>query len=156
VIGPQGVPFDAYDPAAKAHLFDLLRALTGPALAVCGGHQALALAHGSTVAPVFGGHASGSYDGLQKELGFRSITHSANDPILCGVPKNAQMNVSHIEEVKELPDGFELLGTGDPCHIQLMKSHTDAVYGCQFHPEKGGDGASLLRAFLSLANLSLR
>ncbi|HIA03100.1 MAG TPA: hypothetical protein EYN66_14540, partial [Myxococcales bacterium] len=142
VIGPQGVPFDAYPTTAKEHLFALLKELTEPALAVCGGHQALALAHSSTVGPVFGGSASGSYDGMDKEVGFRTIIRAENDPILSGVPQHARMYVSHVEEVKSLPPGFRLLATGDPCRIQLIKARQRAVYGCQFHPEKGGDVAS--------------
>jgi GMP synthase (glutamine-hydrolysing) len=156
IIGPQGVPFDAYPAVAREHLFALLKALTEPALAVCGGHQALALAHGSTVGPVFGGSASESYDGMDKEVGFRTITRAENDPILGAVPQLSRMYVSHVEEVQSLPPGFRLLATGDPCRIQLMKATQRAIYGCQFHPEKGGDGTSFLRAFLTLANIPTR
>jgi GMP synthase (glutamine-hydrolysing) len=155
VIGPQGVPFNAYPRMQKSTLFELLTSLTGPTLAVCGGHQALALAHGATIAPVFGGTAGPSYEGMKKERGFRKIRALQSDPILLELPENSTMFVSHVEEVKKLPLGFELLAQGDPCRIQLMRKGDEPIYGCQFHPEKGGDGDKLMRAFFLLAGIPL-
>jgi GMP synthase (glutamine-hydrolysing) len=154
IIGPQGVPFDAYEGDALAGLFELLRGLEAPTLAVCGGHQALALAYGGRLGAVHGGEAAKSYSGMQKERGFRAIVGRIEDPILAKLPSPASMFVSHVEEVKELPAGFKVLAVGDPCRIQLVRVGEQFIYGCQFHPERGGDGEQLLRNFLRIARIS--
>ncbi len=150
VLGPQGVPFDAYPDADRARLFAFIRALEGPVLGVCGGHQALALAHGGTIAPVHGGAASGTYQGLHKELGFREVVLDTDDPMLAGLPARGSFYASHVEGVSELPPPLRLIGSGDPCRVQVIRVGERPQYGVQFHPERGGDGIALLRAFLSL------
>ena len=160
VIGPQGVPFDAYGEPRRTHLFELLRHVSGPPVAggrirpvlgICGGHQALVLAHGGAIAPVHGGLATGSYAGHVKETGLRHVAPElASDPLAAALP--GEFVVSHVEGVSRLPDEFELVGAGSPCRVQLVRYRGRPVWGAQFHPERGGDGDRFLRAWLSVVS----
>ncbi len=151
VLGPQGVPFDAYPAADRDHLFGLIRALQRPALGICGGHQALVLAHGGAIGPVHGGTASGTYNGLHKELGFRAVRMTSTDPLGVGLPAQAQFWASHVEGVTQLPAGLTLVGRGDPCEVQAVRVRDRLQWGVQFHPERGGDGETLMASFLRAA-----
>ena len=42
---------------------------------------------------------------------------------------------SHKDEVKTLPDEFEILADSDLCDIESFKHKQKDVYGIQFHPE---------------------
>ena len=157
VLGPQGVPFDAYPATEKQHLFNLIRSLQPPVLGVCGGHQALVLAHGGSIGPVHGGIAQHSYEGHQKETGFRPVrVNPSVDPLLSDLPENSRFYASHVEGVTTLPHTFELLGRGEACAVQIVRLRDRAHYGVQFHPELGGDGTALLHRFVALSGLSAR
>lgn len=150
VLGPQGVPFDAYPGPSLEAMFGLIRSLDRPTLGVCGGHQALALAYGGRVAPVLGGRtASGSYAGMEKLVGLFEVALD-DDPLTEGLNSPATFYASHVEGVTVLPDGFEVIGRGDPCLIQMMRMSGRPVWSTQFHPELGGDGAALLQRFVSV------
>lgn len=163
VFGPQGVPFDAYPETHRAHLFGLIRSATaaaprlaggqGPAvLGICGGHQALALAHGGAIAPVHGGVATGSYEGHRKETGRRVVRPEGGDPLITA---EGEFVVSHVEGVRVVPEGWVLVGEGTPCRVQALRAGDRRAWGVQFHPERGADGLPLLRRFLALAGLQV-
>ena len=166
VVGPQGTPFQGYDQTALEHLFSLLRRIDVPLLGVCGGHQALVLAHGGEIDPIFGDAPpnwdgpGASYKGLRKDRGFREITHVKEslecDPLMTHVPNPGRYFVSHVEEVSQLPSAFDVLAAGDPCRIQIVRRRGHLQYGVQFHPERGGDGPQVLKRFLELAGVQLR
>lgn len=40
---------------------------------------------------------------------------------------------SHKDEVKKLPDEFDVLATSRICEVEAMKHHDKPVYGIQFH-----------------------
>jgi len=148
VLGPQGVPFDAYPDLD--HMLTVIRSIGLPTLAVCGGFQALVLAWGGSLAPVHGGTATGVYRSLHKEVGLRTITwEEPRDPLVAGLPTQQRYVVSHFEGVSSLPTCFRLIGSGDPCRVQAIRLAEQPVWGVQFHPEKGGDGAALLARFIA-------
>jgi len=150
IIGPQGVPFDAYPQKARQHLFNLIQQLSTPTLAVCGGHQALVLAYGGSIAPVHGGKASKRYDGMPKERGYKTVTPAGLNKL---ITEPGQYFASHVEGVSKLPSVFELIGTGSTCAVQAIRLKDRPVYGVQFHPEKGGAGTAMLSRFLSVAGI---
>jgi GMP synthase (glutamine-hydrolysing) len=156
VIGPNGTPFPAYPPAFDRFL-GWVRARRGPTLGICGGHQALALAHGAPVGPVFRvPAATTSYAGMPKVQGETRVRMLGDpDPLLAGLPEEFTVAASHVDEVKEVPPGFRLLAIGDPCHIQVLRADRRPLWGVQFHPERpAGEGAAADYGALILANFA--
>lgn len=137
VLGPNETPFPAYPPAFDRFLA-WVRARRGPTLGICGGHQAMALAHGAPVAPV---HpvpaATASYAGMPKVSGPTRIRLLGDpDPLLEGLPEELVVMSSHVDEVKDLPPGFRVLALGDPSRIQILRADRRPLWGVQFHPER--------------------
>ncbi|MGM0575451.1 MAG: glutamine amidotransferase-related protein [Myxococcota bacterium] len=154
VIGPNEDPFPSYPPAFDAFL-GWLRRRRGPTLGICGGHQALALAHGAPVGPVHAvPAATTTYRGMPKVKGEVRIRLLGDpDPLLADLPEEIVVAASHVDEVKEIPPGFRLLALGDPSHVQIVRADRRPMYGVQFHPEKpAGDdaGGRLLANWLSM------
>ena len=62
--------------------------------------------------------------------------------------------MSHSDTIKQLPEGFELLGTTDSIPVAAYKSNTTTathpIYGLQFHPEvyHSTEGKTMLKNFL--------
>lgn len=155
VLGPNGTPFPAY-PAAFDTFLGWVRRRRRPTLGICGGHQALALAHGAPVGPVADVPAAReSYAGMPKLTGVHTIRWMGDpDPLLTGVEAECDVVVSHVDEVKDLPAGFRLMAIGDPCHVQAIRADRRPLYGVQFHPEKPCDdpaGRRILGNFIALA-----
>ncbi len=137
ILGPNETPFPAYPPAFDRFLA-WLRARRGPTLGICGGHQALALAHGAPIAPVHPvAAATTSYEGMPKVSGPTRIRLLGDvDPLLDGLPEEPWVMASHVDEVKDLPPGFRLLALGDPSRIQILRADRRPLWGVQFHPER--------------------
>jgi len=163
ILGPNETPFPAY-PAAFDRFLAWIRARRGPTLGICGGHQALALAHGAPVAPVHAvPAASDSYEGMPKVRGATRIRLMGDvDPLIVGLPEEPWVMASHVDEVKDIPPGFRLLALGDPSRIQILRSDRRPMWGVQFHPERPlppeqvepgvrSPGELLLANFLKLA-----
>ncbi len=141
VLGPNETPFPAYPPPFDRFLATV-RGRRGPTLGICGGHQALALAHGAPIGPVHPVPAATlSYAGMPKVSGAARIRLLGDlDPVLAGLDTEVTVQASHVDEIKELPPGFRLLAVGDPCHIQMIRADRRPLYGVQFHPERDPDG----------------
>lgn len=157
VLGPNETPFPAY-PAEFDAFLGWVRRRRGPTLGICGGHQALALAHGAPIGPVHAVPAAReSYAGMPKVSGPTGVRLLGEwDPLLDDLPLELRLHASHVDEVKDIPEGFRLLAIGDPCHVQMIKADRRPLYGVQCHPERaveddGGAGRRLLANFLALA-----
>lgn len=57
------------------------------------------------------------------------------DDIFHGLPRGFVVWESHNDEVKELPDLFELLAHSENCPVEAVKVRSRPLYGLQFHPE---------------------
>lgn len=138
VLGPNGDPFSSY-PAQFADFLGWLRAQRiRPMLGICGGHQALCLAHGAEVAPVLTREvAIESYAGFPKVTGMTVLrVLDAQDPLFEGLPDQFELAVSHVDEVKRLPPGFFQLASAEPAALQVVRRGGECVYGVQAHPER--------------------
>jgi GMP synthase-like glutamine amidotransferase len=137
VLGPNETPFPAYPPAFDRFL-GWVRARRGPTLGICGGHQAIALAHGAPVAPVHDvPAASTSYAGMPKVSGpIRIRLMGDPDPLVADLPEEFDVMASHVDEVKDLPVGFRVLAIGSPSRIQILRADRRPLWGVQFHPER--------------------
>lgn len=141
ILGPNETPFPAY-PAAFDRFLGWVRARRGPTLGICGGHQAIALAHGAPVAPVHDvPAASTSYAGMPKVTGpIRIRLMGDPDPLVTDLPEEFEVMASHVDEVKDLPVGFRVLAIGSPSRIQILRADRRPLWGVQFHPERPHPG----------------
>jgi GMP synthase (glutamine-hydrolysing) len=98
-----------------------------PILGVCYGHQVLASALGGRV------ESMGEY-----ELGYRTITRTADDELLAGIADDFVAFTTHSDAVTELPEGAELLAENDYGVHAFRCGH---AWGVQFHPEYDRDTA---------------
>ncbi|RYY68232.1 MAG: glutamine-hydrolyzing GMP synthase [Chitinophagaceae bacterium] len=113
-----------------------------PVLGVCYGAQ--------LTAKVFGGLVAKSN---KREYGRASFNISAEDPFLQGISTTSQVWMSHSDTIKELPEGFELLGTTESIPVAAFKgakATAHPIYGLQFHPEvyHSTEGKTILKNFL--------
>lgn len=120
---------------------DYLNKAHYPILGICVSHQFMA-AH-------FGGEAGPC---TTPEFGKTVLFVLEEDELFKGLPKKFQVWVSHNDEVKSLPQGFQLLASSDNCKVQAMKSTNKPLYGVQFHPEveHTEHGYDIFRNFLAL------
>lgn len=113
-----------------------------PVLGVCYGAQ--------LTAKIFGGNVAKSD---KREYGRANFQVSQTDTLLENLPSNSQVWMSHSDTIKQLPEGFELLGTTESIPVAAFKSANTAanpIYGLQFHPEvyHSAEGKNILKNFL--------
>jgi GMP synthase-like glutamine amidotransferase len=147
-------------------LFVLIRETRIPTFGFCGGHQLIAQAYGAKVGsmrPLKPGEkdpAPFHGPGLFKEWGFLPVRTVKTDPLFQGLGTTLVVQEYHYGEVKELPEGFDLLASDDECRIQAMKHRDKILYGTQFHPEdydeKHPDGRQILKNFFRIAGVAVR
>ena len=108
-----------------AHAFGL----GTPILGICYGHQLLAHALGGRVGP----------NPLGRQMGTVALQlDAAGDPLLGGLPRETDFQVTHVEVVLEFPPGAEGLA------VNAMDPHAayrvgPEAWGLQFHPEFDAD-----------------
>ena len=154
VLSPQGDPWPSYPPEDLEALGAWVRGFPGPILGVCGGHQFLALAFGGTVAPIRGKLEGTSYGGMFRERGPTAIEVERETRWFPGTKPGETITVieSHVEEVKSVPEGFDVIAKGAVSPAQAMAHRTRPILGVQFHPERATNkhpaGRQVLKAFL--------
>lgn len=109
--------------ATEARLAAAVRAGVA-VLGICFGHQLLAQALGGRVARNPRG----------REIGSVRLEQVAPDPLLGAHGDTAEVNMTHVDSVVELPPGAELIGRTalDPHAMLRFSPH---AWGVQFHPE---------------------
>ena len=72
--------------------------------------------------------------------------------ILKGLPPKFKTWASHMDQVVQLPDQFEVLARSNVCEIEAMKHLTRPLYGVQWHPEvvHTEHGQELLDNFIAI------
>ena len=115
--------------------------ITVPILGICYGHQMIADVWGAKVEK-----------GKSAEYGVSEITVDNEDVILKGLPEKFKAWVSHFDEVKELPEGFEALAHSETCGIEAMRHKERPVFAIQFHPEvwHTENGEKILENFIKV------
>ena len=113
-----------------------------PVLGICYGAQ--------LTAKVFGGRVDKSE---KREYGRAIFTKVKEDRFLENVSEASQVWMSHSDTIKELPEGFELLGTTESIPVAAFKRSGNEgfpLYGLQFHPEvyHSAEGKLILKNFL--------
>jgi GMP synthase (glutamine-hydrolysing) len=150
-----GSPFSVNDEKALVINVEDIAAKV-PVLGICYGAQ--------LTAKLFGGQV-GKSD--KREYGRATFKKDKEDALLQNVSPQSQVWMSHSDTIKQLPDGFELLGTTESIPIAAFKrkqkppvplkggaseeqSVTKALYGLQFHPEvyHSVEGKIIIKNFL--------
>lgn len=96
-----------------------------PVLGICLGMQIIADELGGRV----GGGEYGGYADVTVEL------LEESDPLTGSLYPETRVWASHADEVKELPEGFDLTGKSDVCGVESMSNTDRDLYGVQWHPE---------------------
>lgn len=114
-----------------------------PVLGICYGAQLTAKLYGGVVAK-----------SNKREYGRAIMQSSNNDALLKNVANSSQVWMSHSDSIKELPNGFEILGHTESIPVAAFKytqPSGNLIYGLQFHPEvyHSTDGKNILRNFLT-------
>jgi len=134
ILSGQSHPWSNYTDESLFGVFDVIRHSRQPILGVCGGHQQIALAYGSTVAVMRRLGPGTGYENCLRERGFFDI-ETDGEGIFAGLPRRLSVWHSHFDEVKELPEGFKRTATNETCPIQAMQHNTRPLFSVQFHPE---------------------
>ena len=132
--GPSSV-YEAGAPNCDPGIFEM----GIPVLGICYGMQ-LACDH-------LGGKVEGS---STREYGRATCEVSSDDDLFKDFPTQAQVWMSHGDQVQQVSDVFKPLAKTDTCPVAAVKHVNLPVYGLQFHPEvtHTPQGATLLKNFL--------
>lgn len=163
VISGNVTDWEEYSQGELDEMQEIIRAADLPILGFCGGHQLIALAHGAPLGPMrrlkdgekdtFPEYQPGFY----KERGFMPVRVLRSDPLFEGLGREPVFLESHYWEVKESPQGFNVLASTTECPVQAIKRIDKLVYGTQFHPElfdvEHTAGRRLIANFLTLAGV---
>jgi GMP synthase (glutamine-hydrolysing) len=119
-----GGPSSVYEPGSPeldAGVFDL----DLPIFGICYGFQVMAQALGGEVAQTG-----------QREYG-RTIARviAGDDPLLKGQPESQTTWMSHGDQVRTAPPGFQVLAETDATPVAAFGDLTTGRYGVQWHPE---------------------
>ncbi|MBK8521628.1 MAG: glutamine-hydrolyzing GMP synthase [Chitinophagaceae bacterium] len=127
-----------------------IKAMTAkvPVLGICYGAQ--------LTAKIYGGRVEKSD---KREYGRAIFTITKTDTLLDNIATESQVWMSHSDTIKELPEGFELLGTTESIPVAAFKRTTgnpqgpadeQPLYGLQFHPEvyHSAEGKTIIKNFL--------
>jgi len=133
-----GSPFDVCTPqknksrtqknieAFYNQLFDCVVPADFPFFGACSGNGLLGKYCGAQISNTF-----------SEPIGSVEITvteEGANDPLLKDLPLTFSALVGHKEACDEVPPGAILLGSSQPCPIQMFRIKKN-IYATQFHPE---------------------
>lgn len=126
---------------------NIIKELDIPILGICAGIQLMVIMYGGNIGKIVAGKDDILEEGYTKH--FIKKEHE----LLQGLNENFYCYQFHRDEVKTLPDQFELLASSDMCNIQMIAHKERSMFGVQFHPEWFNadypDGQKILRNFLN-------
>ncbi|WP_025729091.1 glutamine-hydrolyzing GMP synthase [Atopobacter phocae] len=95
-----------------------------PVLGICYGMQ--------LTTHILGGTVEGAD---HKEYGKATVNILKDNPLFAGLPTEQTVWMSHGDLVKEVPEGFEIIGRSATGVNAAMMDESRQIYGVQFHPE---------------------
>jgi GMP synthase (glutamine-hydrolysing) len=133
-----------------------------PTLGFCAGQQLMAQAYGAEIGPI-GMMPPGEIEEhpafelpefspvVVQERGFKPVEICRAHPLFEGFDGQAEFFQAHYWDVKEVPNGFEVLARNSVSGIQAMGHRERPLMGVQFHPTIHNaafpDGRRLLENF---------
>ncbi len=135
-----GSPSISFEAQKLGRQGDYLQ-LNIPVLGICVGAQYIALHFNGKVGPA-----------KIPEYGKTEIEILEKDQLFKDLPDRFFVWESHNDEVKELPQDFQLLASSSNCRIQAFRHRTRDIFGVQFHPEVENTeyGKEIFRNFLEI------
>ncbi|CAM3598000.1 glutamine-hydrolyzing GMP synthase [Erysipelothrix sp. HDW6B] len=133
-----GGPNSVYEDDAY-HIDQEIFELGLPILGVCYGMQLMAHQNGGVVE---------SHD--KREYGLAPINVKKENAITKGLPATYNVWMSHGDQVKAVPEGFEVYASSDNTEIVMMGNEAKKQYGIQFHSEVRNteNGIDMIRNFV--------
>lgn len=95
-----------------------------PVLGLCYGEQLMGYFFGADISP-----------GKRKEYGIAELSLKKKSVLFEGFSKNQVVWMSHGDQVKTLPKGFEKIGSTIDCANAAIADGNRNLFGLQFHPE---------------------
>ena len=110
-----------------------------PVLGICYGAQ--------LTAKLYGGKVEKSD---KREYGRAQLDVVKSNALLQDISAHSQVWMSHSDTIKQLPRGFELLGTTESIPVAAFHAADRPLYGLQFHPEvyHSTEGKKIVKNFL--------
>lgn len=138
--GPQSVNAE-HSPKCDPRIFNM----NIPVLGICYGHQLMHHSLGGTVVP-----------GRTQEYGLAKLNITKPLGIFKGIESDSRVWMSHFDMVKELGEGFEVIGMTEDCPTAAIGNIEKKLYSIQFHPEvtHSQEGMKILDNFVELCNVS--
>jgi GMP synthase (glutamine-hydrolysing) len=133
--GPSSV-YEAGAPRCDPKIFDL----GIPVLGICYGMQLACEALGGNVT-----------NAPAREYGRTRCRFSHDSPLFSGLPDEADVWMSHGDQVAKVSEEFDSLAKTSTCPIAAVKHRSRPIFGLQFHPEVTHTtfGSTVLRNFLT-------
>ncbi|MFX1411131.1 MAG: glutamine-hydrolyzing GMP synthase, partial [Promethearchaeota archaeon] len=122
--GGPGSVYEKGSPKLSEEFYDFVRENKIPVLGICYGFHLVIHQLGGRTEP---------HD--QKEYGRTEIKIVKSKGLLESLKKSEIVWMSHGDQVKEMPSGFEVLAKTDTCPIAAYQNEELKIYGVQFHPE---------------------
>ncbi len=112
-----------------------------PILGICYGLQLMVYKRGGKVD-----------QGEVKEYGTASVKFAKKEGVFKDMQDSEVVWMSHGDEVKELPEGMEIVGSSDDCANAAVADLEKNIYGVQFHPEvtHTPNGMKILENFIEI------
>ncbi|OGE13530.1 glutamine-hydrolyzing GMP synthase [Candidatus Curtissbacteria bacterium RIFCSPLOWO2_12_FULL_38_9] len=132
-----GSPSSAYDknaPKIDPKIYDL----NLPILGICYGQQLMAL------------QLKGKVSSFKEKQFGKEYLKIQNSPLFSGLSDKETVWFSHGDQVKKLPNNFDVIGSTNNAKIAAMQNLNKSFFGIQFHPEvtHTPKGNQILKNFL--------
>jgi GMP synthase (glutamine-hydrolysing) len=136
-----GSPSVATDANLMGNNGEYLDKAEYPIFGICAGMQFLSEHFGGKLGP-----------STIPEFGKVELKVSKHDDLFRNLPDEFNVWASHNDEVKRVPEGFEVTASSSSCPVEGIKSLTRPIYGVQFHPEVENteNGPQIFQNFLDI------
>ena len=141
IILSGGAPGGACDQNSMGNNGVYLDTAEVPILGICAGMQFICEHFGGKLGP-----------GSVPEFGGVEIDVLSHEDLFEGLPARFKVWASHNDEVKAVPEGFEVIASSVTCPNEAVRCKGRPIYGVQFHPEveDSEHGVDVFKNFLKI------
>ena len=138
-----GSPNVASDAARMGNNGEYLDKAEFPILGICAGMQFLSEHFGGALGP-----------STVPEFGKVELKVLSKNDLFRDLPSEFNVWASHNDEVKVVPEGFEITAVSPTCPVEAVRYLKKPIYGLQFHPEVENteNGPKIFQNFLDIVS----